>query len=612
MLKSLSKISLLLFFILLGSYPGSAQGVEEDEDLARQYYSQGEYAKANSLFKKVWDKRKDNFTDYDKYLNGLIQVKEFKTASKELKRHIPKQDNLMRNYIRIDLAHLEKLSGNENDFKRILNGIKQDLTDNSTTITDYVARLINWEYFSQAAEFIEKYRQVSGNSKAMSGDLADIYKRNKDYAGVVNEYIQLAVSYPYQLEAIELSLAEIVQEEAGYNELRKQLLKGIQSDPNNIIYPDLLTWLYLERKDYESAYIQAKALDNRQKFGGYRLVTLAYKVAESGDYEFANKIFQYVVDMGSSARYYQSARKGQLDIQYKRITQTTNFTKLDVENLEKNYNEVLNEIGLLSQEGGEIVLKLAEIKAQYSNNIQGAITLLKDYISHPNLNKEQYASARLALGDYSIMTGEVWDATLYYEQVAKEYKDDELGHEAKFRNAKLSFYRGEFEWAKAQLDVLKSSTSELIANDAMQLALTIQDILGLDSNQRPLYLYAQADLYSFKGIYATANAYLDSLQREFPTHALTDEALMERANIAVKKKDFATALGYYEKVYSEHAKDILADDALYKAAIIFEVTLKDKITAMSLYERLLLEHKGSVYGVDARNRYRILRGDKIN
>ena len=280
--------------------------------------------------------------------------------------------------------------------------------------------------------------------------------------------------------------------------------------------------------------------------------------------------------------------------------------------LTKDYNEFLDTYGLLRTESGEIILRLSEIMAQYNKNVDGAIKLLKTYIGQNGPDNIMIARAKLALADYLLIADNVWDATLYYSQVEKMYSDAPLGHEAKFRNAKLSFYRGDFDWAKAQLDVLKSSTTELIANDAMQLSLLIQENTGLDSIVKPLRLYAEADLYIFKNMYAEATVKLDSITRQYPKHSLADEVLMARATIAFKKRDYAAALGYYEKVYTEFSKDVLADDALYQAAVLNEKFLNNKDLAKVLYQKLILEYPGSVYAVEATDHYRKLRGDNIN
>ena len=191
------------------------------------------------------------------------------------------------------------------------------------------------------------------------------------------------------------------------------------------------------------------------------------------------------------------------------------------------------------------------------------------------------------------------------------YEGDPLGHQAKFRNAKLAFYNGEFEWASAQLDVLKGSTSELIANDALQLALVIQENT-VDSNDAPLKLFAAADLMIFRNQYDDAQKKLDSINTLYPGHSLEDDILMLRAQMALKKRDYTAAFDYYEKVYTKYSDDVYADDALFKAAQVQEKFLNNPTKAKELYEKLILDYKGSVYGVEARNRFRILRGDSVN
>ena len=191
------------------------------------------------------------------------------------------------------------------------------------------------------------------------------------------------------------------------------------------------------------------------------------------------------------------------------------------------------------------------------------------------------------------------------------FEGDPLAHEAKFRNAKLAFYNGEFEWATAQLDVLKGSTSELIANDALQLSLLIQENT-VDSNDAPLRLYASAELMIFRNDFDNASKKLDSITSQYPGHSLEDDMWMLRAQMALKKRDYNGAFEFYEKVYTKYADDALADDALFKAAQLQEKFLNNPAKAKELYEKLITDYKGSVYGVEARNRFRILRGDAVN
>ena len=65
------------------------------------------------------------------------------------------------------------------------------------------------------------------------------------------------------------------------------------------------------------------------------------------------------------------------------------------------------------------------------------------------------------------------------------------------------------------------------------------------------------------------------------------------------------------KIVDNYNEDILADDALFMMAEVYENRLKDKTKAMELYQKLLEKYPASIHGADARKRFRQLRGDQI-
>lgn len=605
----MKRFFVLAIFLLGVLHSAFAQG-NLDESLAAEYYQKGEYDKAATLYKRLLDDHSESAFYYDSYLSCLLKLKDYETAEKELKKLIKKNRNPL--LYQVDLGYIYSLQGEEKKAGDRFDDIIKDMPPSEEAIRSTAAAFQRREKWEYAIKTFEEGRKKLRDPSAFIYDLAKMYGASKAYGKMFDEYIRILEINPYEFENVKQALQEVVMQDEPYDLFKKILLKKTQAEPDNLAYTDMLSWLFVQRKDFGAAFIQAKAIDKRQKEGGRRLIELAHIVANYGEFELAERIFQTVIDQGDEAAYYVPAKRGLLDIKYARITQTGRYTPEDVASLVTAYSDFLNTYGMTRQESGEVVLRLAEIEAQYGNQVSNATTLLKQYIETPGIEKTLVARAKLALGDYLLLAGESWDATLYYSQVEKMFKDDPMGHEAKFRNAKLSFYRGEFEWAKAQLDVLKSSTSELIANNAMSLALLIQDNIGMDTTEKPLKLYAEADFYIFKNMFAEAEAKLDTLNTKYPNHTLADEVLMARADIAFKKQDFTGAVGYYEKVYKEFGTDILGDDALYKAAQLYDRQLNQPEKAKELYEKLITEYPGSVYAVDARARYRILRGDVIN
>ena len=221
------------------------------------------------------------------------------------------------------------------------------------------------------------------------------------------------------------------------------------------------------------------------------------------------------------------------------------------------------------------------------------------------------AECKLELGDIYLLIGEQWEAMLLYGQVDKDFKEDQFGQEAKFRNARLYYYLGEFDWARAQLDVLKTATTQLIANNAMELSLLIQDNTP-DSIDEPLLMYARADLNLFQNKTDIALQILDSINQLFPRHPLDDEILYKRAEVFFKKHDYAKSCNYLEQLLKEHGSDILGDNALFFLANITEKNLGDKPKAMKYYEEFIEKYPGSFFLTEVRKRYRALRGDVLN
>lgn len=230
----------------------------------------------------------------------------------------------------------------------------------------------------------------------------------------------------------------------------------------------------------------------------------------------------------------------------------------------------------------------------------------------PQLKGHDKAKAKILLADVNLLTGEIWEASLLYSQVEKEFKYDIWGEDAKFKNAKISYYTGNFKWAKAQLDVLKGSTSKLIANDALELSLLITDNTTLDTNTLPLFIFAQTDLLIYQNKFDEALLKYDTLLTAFPSHSLNDEIIYRKAQIMLKKKEFQKAAFYYSEILKDYSYDIWADNALFYLAELYEKHLNDKEKAMDYYKQLFTNYTGSIFVIEARKRFRTLRGDSAS
>jgi len=350
-------------------------------------------------------------------------------------------------------------------------------------------------------------------------------------------------------------------------------------------------------------------LEKRLRLDGAKIMALATLASANRDYEVAAKCYQYIIDQGKSNPYYLNARMELVSALNSKITNNPVYTKQDLLLLEKNYLNTLTELGK-SPATLSMLRGLAHLEAFYLYKPDTAITILEEAVSFQRADPRSIAECKLELADVLLFTGELWETALLYAQVEKSFKEEPIGQEAKFRNARLSYYHGDFEWSKAQLNVLKSSTAKLIANDALDLALLISDNT-VDSNYVPLEIYSRADLLIYQNQDSLALLTFDSINAQFPTHALQDEVLFKKYQIEFRKGNFEKAAGFLNEIRDKYAGDILGDDALFKLAELNQYQFKNLPKAKELYQELLTEFPGSLYTVESRKRFRNLRGDAI-
>ena len=254
--------------------------------------------------------------------------------------------------------------------------------------------------------------------------------------------------------------------------------------------------------------------------------------------------------------------------------------------------------------------RLARLQAFKLHKPDEAQKLLEEAVKIPDIRPELLNSCKLDLGDVYLINNQPWEASLIYSQVESAYSNTTIGQDAKFRNAKLAYYTGDFTWAKGQLDVLKAATSQLIANDAINLSLLISDSLNADTAGSALKMYARADMQIFEEHPEKAVLVLDSINVKYPNNSLSDDILMARARILLQQKNFADAIIPLKKIVDEHPFNLWADDAVFMLGDIYENHLANKEQAKIYYQKIITDYPGSLWINEARKRFRILRGDK--
>ena len=614
---------LLLFFLLalaLSAGFGQNNQRSQEDQLGIQYFQNGEFEKAAPMFEKVYNANPNSYIYYY-YYQTLLQLGNFKEAEKVVKKQQKKFPTTQR--YKIDLGFVYESAGEQEKADQVYNDAIKEMPAKEPNIRELANAFLARKQYSYAITTLERGRKLLNNQMLFINELTNVYIQTNRTDLVVEEALRL-VSDDVQgkvpdVQKIIQNLLATDEDKQKYEVVKNVLLRKTQENPGNVCYEIILQWVYQLDKNYDDALVRAKAIDRKLKGDGQRVFALAKDANRDKSYDAAIEALNDSIAKGEDNTYYTNAKFLLLDVKYDKLSATSPVDKAAATQLASEFATQLQEYGL--HEGtSEWTRKYAHLLAFYIDKPEEAKTLLNEAIQNANRDVKERSLYKTDLADIELYMGDVWEATLHYSQVDKDLPADIIGQNAKFKNAKLSFYIGEFEWAKSQLDVLRAATSKLIANDAMYFSLLISDNeeetdedVGLfaDTNEtnQPLRYYAKADFLIFQNKDEEADKMLDSVLIVSPYGKLADDVYYQKAKLAIKRKDYLGAEQLLGKILSSYSYDLLADDATFMTAELYDYYLKDTGKAMEYYQKLLKEYPDSLYTVDARKRYRELRGD---
>lgn len=598
------------FFVLLSSGNLQAQQGTTDEQLASYYLDVGEYQKALLYFEKLYSDNPKG-SNYQGLLICYTKLENYKDAEKLVKKQLKRFNS---NTYYIDLGGVYEAQGKESDANSAYRDAIKNLPESQGLVIRTANEFIRMNKLDFALETYQYGKKILNGRYPFSYEIAGLYGSMGDTGKMISEYLDLIEFNEAYLQTVQNALNRSIDFESNTENvdlLRNELLRRIQKDPTSTTYGEMLTWLFLQQRDFNSALVQLKAIDKRLNEDGSRILNLANLCTNNQVYDVAEKCYNYLIEKGKSNKYYTYAKAGALESRFSKLKNVYPPDTLALKTLRSDYSSTLNELGRVP-ETVNMLRQKAQLEAYYLNDLKAATVTLNEALDTPSLYPESSAEIKLELARILIARDYIWDASLLSSQVDKDFKNDMLGYEAKFLNAQISYYTGDFDWAQAQLDVLKGSTSKLISNDAMELSLLITDNMNMDTIYEPMILFAQADLLTVQHKYNEAIVILDSIVTTWPGHALSDEVLLQRAKIAENTYNYEDAIAFYKSIITEYYFGISADNALFRMADLYENKLKDPEKAQEYYKQLMVDFPGSLFVVEARKRYRAIRGDAPN
>ena len=591
-----------------------AQG-NDPVQIAKAYYNQGEFEKARKEFQKLAKNKKYIPAIHDSYLSLMLSLEYYDDAEQYLQNVI---QNYPKNFIyEVDLGVLYRAKKDTIKTEELLDQViarvtrEAALEKRSNQVRFLAQVFFDKNFREKALQTYKAGRETLGRNDLFALDLANVYRVLNQKQQMITEYLNFSKDQPQNLNYVKNSLQRYLQEPADLDTLEITLYDFIQREAGNPAFNNLLVWTHLQQKNFSAALRQARALDRRLSNNGDNTMNVGMIAYRNQDYKTSQKAFTYVITEFPESPSQRLASRYSLLSEEEVLKQTYPVDEQAIRDLIVKYEEFISESRDIFSVM-EAQRRIALLQAFQLNETEKAIETLTNMLDQQVGRHKVVAEAKMDLADIYLLNKEPWESILLYGQVERMFKDEPLGYLAKLKSAKLSYYKGDFELAQSNLDILKLATSREIANDAIDLSILIKNNTVFDTTDLVMQEYANIELMLFQNQKDEGLMAMDSMLIKYESHSIVDEVLYLKSQTLRELGRFTEALAALEIINQQHYFEILGDDALFLKGIIQEEDIGDKENAMVTYNDILKKFPGSIYVSEARNRFRELRGDFEN
>ena len=586
---------ILAILILFFSVWANAQ----NEQLANNYFDRGEFDKALISYEDLLKNQIGNFNYFQRIIECYQQLQQYDKAQKAIEVQL---DKFKQNQLLVELGYNFQLQKNQEKANKYYNQAIDKIKKNANEVYG-IAYVFERKALVDYAILAYKTALEIEPKMSFNFQMATLYGQQGNTDLMIDTFLQEAYQNPQNLPLIQNQLSRFMTEQvdASFNDsLKKALLLRAQKT-QDIFWNDFLSWFFVQQKEYGKAFIQQKAIYKRNPDSFANIVNLGQMAIEDNDQDSATEILNFVIENTKDLELLIQSHSYLIEMKINHAS-------------EKDYPTITAELDALIKDFGVSPFSLSLLKLQadfnafHLNNPEKAKAILKSAMEMP-INRYQLAEVKMELGDIFLFEEKFNQALIYYSQIDEDMSGDVIGQEASLKTAKTSYFKTDFEWASHQLKVLKSASSQLIANDALDLYLLISDNTVEDSLQVALKKFARADFLLYQNKKKESLAAFQLILKEHKGEDIEPVTLLRIGKIYEKMGDFANALANYDAIITKHKDCIYIDEALYFSAEIYNIQLKDPEKAKLLYEDMLTKHEDSIYYVDSRNKYRKLRGD---
>lgn len=584
-------------FVLLLFISFLAQG--QSEQLANNYFDRGEFEKALVSYEGLLKFQEGNYNYFQRIIECYQQLLQFDKAQAQLESRFNKykQTNLL-----VELGFNYQLQKNQEKANKYYNQAIDKIKKNPNEVYG-IAYVFERKALIDFALLAYKTAVEKDPKMSFNYQMAVLYGQQGNTTQMIDTFLEEAYINQQNLPLIQNQLTRFMSEheDVVFNDALKKALLLRAQKTQDVFWNDFLSWLFIQQKEYGKAFIQQKAIYKRNPESFYNIVSLGQMAIEDNDQDSAKEILTFVLDNTKDLDLSIQAHSYLLEMRINNATDKDYpAITADIDNLIKEFGVSPYTLSLLKQQ--------ADFNAFHLNNPEKAKAILKSAMEMP-INRYQMAETKMELADILLYEEKFNQALIYYSQIDEEMSGDVIGQEASMKTAKTSYFKTDFEWATHQLKVLKSASSQLIANDALDLFLLISDNTVEDSLQVALKKFAHADFLLYQNKKKESLEKFQLLLKEHKGEDIEVVTLLRIGKIYEKQGDFIKALENYNAIITNHKESIYIDEALYYSAEIYNIHLNDPEKAKPLYEEMIFKHEDSIFYVDSRNKYRKLRGD---
>lgn len=565
---------------------------------ARMLKDNGEVNAAIDMYKEFIKQYKNNRDLYILISDCFLELGEDKNAESYLKKANKQFPNDYK--IKVTLYILYDQTNQKNKKEKLFKNILSSLKANNSDIQSLGNEFISKRRWAEAKAIFLKGRELIFDNTAYSWQLSNIFLQEGDYQNIAKEYLIQLENNPKTLKQIETNILGLITNNQDIAPIiEKEWETCWKKNKNNPYFAQFGVWLYNQTKQYDKSFELAKQIDNKfEEESGATMLSFGEDMLNSNNLDYALKAVNYILKKGKESAFYQRCRALSLSLSYKQFIENPIKSESDFNRLENDFMSFFKEFSF-SKESFEIILQMGNFFAFYINKPQEAVDMLEEAINK-GFSTNQKGEIKLLLAKIYNRYGDMWQASLYCSQVEKDCKNSYLADEAKLLKALFSYYNNEIPWALSQFKALRSSTTKLIANDAMSYSILIEENIDQDSTYNGLRLFANAEKEIEYNNLSLAKQYLDSINSSYLYHPLFDEVLILRAKISILEKEFEQAKEYLKESLKKYPYELTADDALYILSDIYLNQTKEISLAKETLEKIIIDYPNSIYVIEAR------------